>query len=140
MGDELEQQLAGKTLDDIRHALPCSHPIQVELEQLAASQQEVEQLRVQLAGCGVAALANTHESRQQSAKQGDYGWSQSYQDVLDAIGREINLREQLDSSQREVETIRKQTAREIYGLVNTFAVPDIVFVLDAIKSRYGLEG
>lgn len=56
---------------------------------------EVEQLRVQLAGCGVAAMCNTHKSREeQKCVQGDYGWSQSYQDVVNAVEREIKLREE----------------------------------------------
>jgi hypothetical protein len=59
--------------------------------------EEMEQLRVQLAGCGVAALSNTHESReQQKVNQGDYGYSASYQDVFDAVGREIKYREMLE--------------------------------------------
>lgn len=40
---------------------------------------EVDQLRVQLAGCSVAANGGTRNP----AKQGDYGWSPAYQDVLD---------------------------------------------------------
>lgn len=58
---------------------------------------EIEQLRVQLAGCGVAAMCNTLKSReQQKCVEGDYGWSQSYQDVVTAVGREINLRAALE--------------------------------------------
>lgn len=39
---------------------------------------DIEQLRVQLAGCGVAANGGSPV-----AKRGDYGWSPAYQDVLD---------------------------------------------------------
>jgi len=60
---------------------------------------DVEQLRVQLAGCGVAAMCNTVQSReQQKCVEGDYGWSQSYQDVVNAVGREIKLREELEAA------------------------------------------
>lgn len=40
---------------------------------------EVAQLDVQLAGCGVAALGGIKDV----AKKGDYGWSPAYQDILD---------------------------------------------------------
>jgi len=66
---------------------------------------EVERLRVQLAGCGVAALANTEKSqREQSAKRGDYVWCKSYEDVIDAVAREIDLRRLNDEL---VEMIKK---------------------------------
>jgi hypothetical protein len=48
---------------------------------------EVERLTVQLAGCSTAANGATKDV----AKQGDYGWSVAYQDVLDLRNKFDNL-------------------------------------------------
>jgi hypothetical protein len=45
-----------------------------------AAEKEAEQLRVQLAGCSVAAFGGTNP--EQVAKRGQYGWSPAYQDVI----------------------------------------------------------
>lgn len=69
---------------------------QVEIERLeeclAHARASSEQLRVQLAGCSVAALGETKDP----AKQGDYGWSPAYQDVIDLRNNYDNLRDRLD--------------------------------------------
>lgn len=58
---------------------------------------ELETLRLQLAACGVAAMCNTRESakEQRITKDNPY-WSASYQDVCNAVDREMALREKLD--------------------------------------------
>ena len=67
-------------------------------DQLVAAHQEIEQLQTQLAGCGVAANGGTDSP----AKQGDYGWSPAYQDVLDLRIRYENVYAEL-SELREAE-------------------------------------
>lgn len=59
--------------------------------------EETEKLRVQLAGCGVAAMCNTRESLEKKrVKKGDYRWSASYGDVIRCVEREIRYREALE--------------------------------------------
>jgi hypothetical protein len=60
-------------------------------------QAENEQLRIQLAGCGVAAMQNTESSKAQRVQKGSYGWSGSYGDVCRAVDREIELRTERDA-------------------------------------------
>jgi len=52
---------------------------QAHRDQARVISEEHEQQQVQLAGCSVAAFGGTKDP----AKQGDYGWSGAYQDVLD---------------------------------------------------------
>lgn len=57
---------------------------------------EIEQLHVQLAACGVAAMQNTEDSKAERLERYSYGWSASYDDVCCAVNREITLREKLE--------------------------------------------
>lgn len=77
--------------DDINSWFAAGSP--TSYDDWMALQEEVEQLRVQLAGCGVAAMQNTRDSVALRAKPGDYGWSASYGDVCAAVDREMDLRE-----------------------------------------------
>lgn len=48
---------------------------------------EIEQLRVQLAGCGCAAFGYHN-----NCKRGDYGWSQSFEDTKNLYKKYIALK------------------------------------------------
>lgn len=74
--------------------LPTRAALQSAVEAQAA---EIEQLRVQLAGCGVAAMQNTETSKAQRVEKGSYGYSESYADVCRAVDREIELRNERDA-------------------------------------------
>lgn len=58
----------------------------------------VEQLRMQLAACGVAAMQNTSEARTERIGPQSPYWSAAYGDVCAAVDREIALRERLDAA------------------------------------------
>ena len=64
--------------------------LRAENERLRA---DLEQTRVQLAGCGVIAMCNTENSlREQMPAPSSYGYSVSLADVERAVRREIALR------------------------------------------------
>jgi hypothetical protein len=88
--DQLNRRLTPKEVTEALIMLDKEN--RAELTRLRV---ENEQLRVQLAGCGVAALGNTIEAVKQRVSKGDYGWSASYGDVCDAVDRELKLREAL---------------------------------------------
>lgn len=66
--------------------------IKADRDRLAA---EVEQLHVQLAGCGVAATQDTKDSREDRAGLGDYGYSASYGAVCRRVDECIDLRDEV---------------------------------------------
>jgi len=75
-----------------------------ELEQV---KDRLGQSEVQLAGCGTAALGLIREP----AKQGDYGWSRSYQDVLDLRRKYEACEDQADFAAGEASRIKQHCKR-----------------------------
>lgn len=71
-------------------------------QQLAELREECERLRMQLAACGVVALANTPESASEARQMHPDYMSASCSDVADAVDREITLRQQLAERDAEV--------------------------------------
>lgn len=65
--------------------------IQRLTDKLRASEEEAEQLRVQLAGCGV------FDAPERRAKPGDYGWSSSYQQCMDVYDRLLDAQRDIVS-------------------------------------------
>lgn len=85
---------------------------------------ECEQLQVQLAGCGAAALQNTPSSVTERAKPGDYGYSSSYYEICRAVDREIVLRSQLTTLQAENEGLRREVANVTHDTAEPQSVTD----------------
>lgn len=82
-------------------------------EELRAAKAEIETLRLQLAGCGVAAMCNTEESRKSQAISADNPyWSASYQNVVDAVTREIAHRDKLQSAEARISKLREALEAE----------------------------
>ena len=109
---ELSEQLTALRAEviDLKNAVEAEKRGKDELrEQL----KEAEELHVtQLAGVSTAAFANTRETHAQSIGRENPYWTQAYKDVVDAIGREIELREQLTALREQLEDC-KAALREL---------------------------
>ena len=111
-----------------RFATLCRAPLVAEVERLTA---DLEQTRVQLAGCGVAAMQNTEESKAHRVERGAYGWSESYGDVCRMVDREIELRAEnarlKDDYQNACKTVAEMHAAAVGQIVgpNRGVVEDV---------------
>ena len=72
------------------------------------TQKDCEQLRMQLAACGVVAMENTEKSKSGRISRDNPYWSASYGDVCAAVDREISMRAKLDNA----EVVLKELARD----------------------------
>lgn len=71
-----------------------------------SSDAEIEKLRVRLAACGVAALMNTESTVKERITKDNEFWCASYQDVCNAVDREIDCREKLRVVVRKVNEVQ----------------------------------
>ena len=106
----------------------CRAPLVAEVERLKA---DLEQTRVQLACCGVAAMQNTEESKANRVERGAYGWSASYGDVCRMVDREIEMRAEnarlKDDYQNACKTVAEMHAAAVGQIVgpNRGVVEDV---------------
>lgn len=71
--------------------------------------EKIETLRLQLAACGVAAQCNTAESAKHTrVYKGDKYYSYSYQDVCNAVDREMSLHKEVYELKQEIERLKKE--------------------------------
>lgn len=92
---------------DYKHAEMCAaligqeHQLGSRIEQLERERDtlkaQLENERMKVVACGVAALANTRETVFSRINRDNPYWSGSYQDVCSAVDREMKLREQLEA-------------------------------------------
>lgn len=102
-GLEADAYRAGKW--DLAHAI--EHRVHDLAQQVEALRQERETLDIKLAGCGVAALSNTDETRAQRIGRDNPYWSASYGDVCNAVDREMALRAALTTAQQDAARLRE---------------------------------
>lgn len=78
------------------------------MEDVAKLEAELEQERVRLAGCGVASSDGREET---ACHQGDYGWSASYQSVLE-------LRRRCDTALTRIAELEAKLRTTMRPMVN----------------------
>ena len=115
-----------------RKALVCSHGKLARVceycdnaKTIAELQDHIQTLVMQLAGCGVAALQNTEKSARERITKDNPYWCASYQDVCNAVDREMSLRSELATVRGERDELiealtdiagRMQYEKDMHGL------------------------
>ena len=111
------------------HTTDALTTLRAENERLRA---DLEQTRVQLAGCGVIAGCNTENSlREQMPAPGSYGYSASLADVKRAVRREIVLR----AAATEALAVLTRLADSAASWADYDVPVGIVAEVDAAKAR-----
>ena len=101
--------------------------VKVTQDQLDHLSGEAEQLRVQLAGCGVAANGGPCGGNEVVASRGDYGWTPAYQAVLD-------LRQKYEDLERMVRKLAEELGVDLQEFYN--APGEVFYNIEvALKSQ-----
>ena len=99
-------------------------------DEIKVPMDEIENLRMQLVACAVAANANTHECAAKMRDIHDDYKSASWQSVCDAVDREMALREQCEKLFDALKSIT-ETAQRCDGW-SSFPIYDIELAEDAM--------
>ena len=100
--------------------------------------EEIERLRVQLAGCGVAALG--YATGKNAIEKGSYGYSASFQDVVDLWDKHQKLRERvekLNTKRMDIEVKQEENREFAFGMPNHelgFFIKGFNFALEKIQT------
>ncbi|MFA5133071.1 MAG: hypothetical protein WC444_07130 [Candidatus Paceibacterota bacterium] len=95
--------------------LARSQCLAVHLRKVGELEDTIEQLRVQLAGCGVEALGYGKNNEGKQVEKGTYGYSASLQDVRDLREKYQKLKDVVAEKDRELQKYKDNTLRIICG-------------------------
>lgn len=107
--------------------------LRAEVERL---NQSLENERMRLAACGVAAMQNTNESRSERIDKTNPYWSASYRDVCRAVDSEIEYRETVARQAKQLELAKilyhaaiklvDRYSKEKFPLNQTVTIEDVM--------------